>query len=80
MDHDYDSVEWDEHKSAENGLFRGFGFDLAAQLFLVDYVEWESRGRDFGEQRFISIGPVEGRMLAVIWTPRGSSRRIISGG
>lgn len=73
-----DGVEWDEAKSARNEERRGFGFDFAAQLFRGDYIEQESRGRDFGEPRFVAIGLVEGEIVTVIWTPRGSIRRIIS--
>jgi uncharacterized DUF497 family protein len=34
--------------------------------------------RDYGEPRFITIGRLDGRMGAIIWTPRGAARRIIS--
>jgi uncharacterized protein len=57
---------------------RGFGFDFAARLFLEDYIEKENRGTDFGEPRFAAIGRVDGLILTVIWTPRGTNRRIIS--
>ncbi len=78
MDGEFDGVEWDERKSARNALLRGFGFDFAAHVFLGDYLEEENRNEDFGEQRFVAVGAVGSVILAVIWTPRGSCRRIIS--
>ncbi len=75
---EFENVEWDERKSAWNISFRGFGFDFAAQLFVEDYVERENRGRNFGEPRFVAIGHVGDVVLTVIWTPRGTNRRIIS--
>ena len=34
--------------------------------------------RDYKEPRFITVGKLNGRMVVVVWTPRGNSRRIIS--
>ncbi|MDH2909208.1 MAG: BrnT family toxin [Candidatus Eremiobacteraeota bacterium] len=65
-----ENVEWDERKSAENVLLRGFGFDFAAQLFFEDYVARENQGRDFGEPRFVAIGAIGALIVTVIWTPR----------
>jgi hypothetical protein len=36
------------------------------------------RGRDYGEKRFISAGLLQGRLVVLVWTPRGAARRIIS--
>ena len=78
MDDAFDGFEWDEEKSALNEERRGFAFDIAAQVFRGDYIETESRSRDFGEPRSIAIGNVDGLIITVIWTPRGVKRRIIS--
>jgi uncharacterized protein len=34
--------------------------------------------RDYGELRFISVGRLEGRIVIIVWTPRGRARRVIS--
>lgn len=34
--------------------------------------------KDYGEERFIKVGFLDGRMVFVAWTPRGADRRIIS--
>ncbi|MHB8433500.1 MAG: BrnT family toxin [Candidatus Tyrphobacter sp.] len=78
MNEEGDGVEWDERKSDLNLELRGFGFDVAAEVFGDDYIESESHGQGFDEPRFVTIGRVDGLVLTVIWTPRGSNRRIIS--
>ena len=69
--------EWDEDKSAENFMYRGFGFDL------VERFNWDTAliQRDLrieSEERWISLGLVEERIHVVVWTPRGPYTRIIS--
>jgi uncharacterized DUF497 family protein len=34
--------------------------------------------KDYSEPRFITIGLLDGRMVATVWTPRGDVRRMIS--
>jgi hypothetical protein len=71
--------EWDEEKSDQCRSARGFDFFFARKVFQSDaYAEWEDRRRDYGEPRFISIGEIAGEIWAVVWTPRGDVRRIIS--
>ena len=69
--------EWDEDKSAENFMSRGFGFDL------VERFNWDTAliRRDLrieSEERWVSLGLVEERIHVVVWTPRGPYTRIIS--
>ena|SRR2546423_8852919 len=75
---DFDGFEWDADKSERCFQERKFDFDHAAKVFEEDYIEWEDRRANHGEARFITVGEVESRVLAVIWTPRGTIRRIIS--
>lgn len=44
----------------------------------LDYAEIEDDRRDYGEQRYITAGYLDGRMVVMVWTPRGNTRRIIS--
>ena len=34
--------------------------------------------RDYGEPRIITVGWLRGRMVIVVWTPRGTTRHVIS--
>ena len=62
------------------GRSKNAGSTLTLRLaFGVNPQLWEresTQQRD--ERRFIAIGIVEGSTIAVVWTPRGSDRRIIS--
>ncbi|SEG35954.1 hypothetical protein SAMN05216242_1631, partial [Thauera chlorobenzoica] len=33
---------------------------------------------DYSEPRHITVGKLDGRMVVMVWTPRGEARRIIS--
>ncbi len=33
---------------------------------------------DYGEPRYVTIGELDNRLVVVVWTPRGTARRIIS--
>jgi uncharacterized protein len=75
---EFDGVEWDATKSDANVAHRGFGFDFAADVFNRDHVQRESRGQEHDESRFVVIGVVDSLVITVVWTPRGTNRRIIS--
>jgi uncharacterized DUF497 family protein len=75
---EFTGFEWDAEKNTRCYKERGFDFAYAALLFDGDFLEWEDRRRDWGEPRFISVGEIHGHALAVVWTPRGRVRRIIS--
>ncbi|MBM3582607.1 MAG: BrnT family toxin, partial [Alphaproteobacteria bacterium] len=34
--------------------------------------------RAYGERRYITAGWLRGRLIVLVWTPRGTARRIIS--
>ncbi len=70
--------EWDEAKSDWTQRERGFGFDLAVEIFDGPVVEWEDQRQDWGEVRMVAVGIVNGRFLTVVYTDRGTKRRIIS--
>jgi uncharacterized DUF497 family protein len=70
--------EWDEAKSDWTRRERGFGFDTAVEIFAGPVVEWEDRRQDWGEDRVVAVGIVNGRFLTVIYTNRAERRRIIS--
>jgi uncharacterized DUF497 family protein len=71
--------EWDEAKSQDNLEQRGFDFEYAARIFKRgDLLEYEDRRRHYGERRIVAIGEIEGEILFVVYTWRGTSRRIIS--
>jgi uncharacterized DUF497 family protein len=71
-------ITYDPAKSAANKVARGLDFAFAAVVFEGDTFTAEDSRRDYGERRFQTIGFLEGRMVMVVWTPRGGGRHVIS--
>jgi uncharacterized DUF497 family protein len=70
--------EYDEEKSEATLQDRGIDFDFAARVFDGDLIEYEDKRHDYGERRYVAIGPIEGEIFAVVYTWRRGRRRIIS--
>lgn len=72
------AYEYDERKSERTLQVRGIDFEFATRIFDGDYLEIQDDRREYGERRFLVIGPIEGRLFAVVYTWRNGRRRIIS--
>jgi uncharacterized protein len=69
--------EWDDEKRRSNIAKHGIDFVTASQAFDGrPHLDYESPRR--GEERVLRIATVEGRLIAVAWTPRQAAVRIIS--
>ena len=68
--------EWDENKRTVNIEKHGLDFSRAVRIFDGFVLEWDSPRES--EHRTKATGMVEGRYITVIYTWRGSRRRIIS--
>lgn len=66
--------EWDGAKRQANILKHGIDFVDAIAIFGGHIKESEDRRRDYGERRLRTFGEIDGRVLHVIWTPRGNRR------
>ena len=73
-----DKFEWDSQKAKANLINHKVSFDLAVEIFNGPRVEALDTREDYGEDRYVSIGEVEGRCLVVVHTPRGDKTRIVS--
>lgn len=69
--------EYDLTKSASNESKHGIDFDQAQALWNDPWM-LEAPAKTEDEPRFLSIGKIEGKHWAVVWTPRGEAVRIIS--
>ncbi len=69
--------EWDEEKRALNLAKHGIDFDRAVDLFDGRPVR-EVRSAYLLEERWLTIGPLDGKLVTAVWTPRGDSVRLIS--
>jgi uncharacterized DUF497 family protein len=64
--------EWDDAKAAANYSKHGVTFEAARDVFKDPFaLDWVDDGQDEGEQRFATLGMVEGRLLFVAYTMRG---------
>ena len=50
----------------------------AHEVFAGSTLTVEDDRQNYGEDRFITIGFLDGRMVILVWTPRSGTRRIIS--
>ncbi|MCZ7641571.1 MAG: BrnT family toxin [Pseudorhodoplanes sp.] len=70
--------EWDENKRLTNIAKHGVDFIDAAMIF-SDLRHFTYRSaQPSSEPRFVTVGMVRSRLLAVVTTPRGDKLRIIS--
>jgi len=71
-------VEFDPAKRAWTLAERGLDLAEVPAIFAGAVVTYPDDRRDYAEPRFITIGRLRGRMVVVVWTPRGSAYRIVS--
>jgi uncharacterized DUF497 family protein len=73
--------EWNPEKSRINQMKHGVSFDEAVKVFDADEVAlhlYDEAHSDY-EDRFITIGPIQGGLVLVVWTERVEDiTRIIS--
>jgi len=71
--------EWDDGKAAQNIAKHGVPFEYAARVFLDPHrLDSEDTRRDYGEERWLTLGKIEARLFAAAYTPRGKVMRLIS--
>ena len=71
-------IEFDEAKRAKTLQERTLDFADAAKVFAGATLDMQDGRAEYGEHRFISMGLLDGRVVVLVWTPRGEARRIIS--
>ncbi len=70
--------EWDPVKRLDNLQKHRIDFVDAVAVFEGPFLRLTQRPRDYGEMRIVAVGPVGGKLLSVVYTPRGAVLRIIS--
>lgn len=71
-------IEYDEDKRLRTLEERGLDFLDASKVFDGVWLMIPDDRFEYGEERFISYGELHGRAVAMVWTWRGDTRRIIS--
>ena len=71
-------IEFDAAKRAATLKARGLDMARAGELFSGATLTVEDDRRNYGEDRFITVGFLDVSMVVVVWTPRKVGARIIS--
>jgi len=71
-------IAYDPAKRARTLKERGLDFRDARLVFAGRIFTVADQRKDYGEDRFISVGYLHRRLVAIVWTQRGATRRIIS--
>ncbi len=71
-------VEFDENKRRQTLAHRGLDFARAGEVFAGRHYTAQDERESYNEPRYITAGLLDGRMVVLVWTPRGEVRRIIS--
>ena len=71
--------EWSKSKAKENYAKHGVSFELAKRVFKDPFaMELLDDREEYGEDRFVIVGMVDGHILFVPYTERTDAIRIIS--
>jgi len=70
--------EWDDAKNRGNSAKHGLDFSDAELVFAGPCVTFVDSRFDYGEERFVTLGLLAGRLVAIAHAPRGEATRIIS--
>jgi uncharacterized protein len=74
-----DDFGWHDDKAGQNLTRHGVSFEVGRLAFDDPFsIVREDRRYDYGEDRFILLGIVQDRLLAVAYSQRGGRVRIIS--
>ena len=71
-------ISYDSEKRDLTLARRGLDFADAAQVFAGTALTIEDDRRDYGEARYQTLGLLNGRLVMVVWTPRGETRHVFS--
>jgi uncharacterized protein len=71
-------ITCDPAKRRQTLLERGLDMRRAGEAFAGPHFTRADDRHDYGEPRFVTVGWLDERLVAFVWTPRGAARRIIS--
>ena len=71
-------ITYDPAKRTKTLAERGLDFEDAVHVFAGATITLEDDRRDYGETRYQTYGWLNERLVALVWTPRGEARHIIS--
>ena len=72
------AITYDPAKRERTLAERELDFEDAAEVFAGTVLTIPDDRRDYGEERYRTLGYLRGRPVHVAWTPRGEDRHVIS--
>jgi uncharacterized protein len=71
--------EWDAAKSRQNLKKHDCGFEIVAGFDWTEAVEVLDDRFEYGEERWLALGPIGAKLYALAFSPRGENKaRVIS--
>lgn len=61
--------EWDPNKARANKAKHGVSFDAVQNFDGAEALEVENTSEDYGEERWIALGPIDANLHVLIYTP-----------
>ncbi len=71
-------IEWDPAKDDINRRERNISLRRAGEFDLADAYVFEDNREDYGEERLVAFGRIDGVIYAMVYTVRGPFTRVIS--
>lgn len=71
-------IEYDQGKRELTLRQRGLDFADAREVFAGVTVTIPDNRQDYGENSYMTVGMLAGRVVILVWTPRNGKCRIIS--
>ncbi len=71
-------IEFDDTKRDKTLAERGLDFARSGEVFAGTHFTGQDTRQEYAEDRFITVGLLDERLVVLVWTPRGEVRRIIS--
>ena len=71
-------IEFDQAKRDLTLQERGLDFADAMAVYNDSSVTFLDDRKNYGEDRFVTVGMLCGHTIVLVWTPRGEGRRIVS--
>lgn len=71
-------ITFDPVKRDQTFNDRGLAFEDAALIFAGPTYDQIDDRFDYPEERIVTVGMLEDRMMIVVWTQRGDARHVIS--
>lgn len=72
------AIEFDETKRQDKLINRGLDMVRSTEVFDGATLTVSGDRHDYGEERMVTTGYLDQRMIVVVWTRREDARRIIS--